>query len=311
MNNNRYRYSLERYRGRGSRYTCPQCGRKYTFTRYIDNTNNQYVADNVGKCNRLDKCGYHYTPRQYFEDHPWLNSGVELLNDIGKFNNSTATRKPTPPPAPKQPCTLPEWVATASLGRDSAHMRWLRATYGVAAAERVAELYKPGGVDDKVVFWQRDVEGRIRTGKIMEYDAATGRRLKGSGAIDWVHALMRREGVLPAGWELTQSLYGEHLLRTMPTATVAIVEAPKTAHVGSILLPDLVWVAVDSLSGLTAERLRPLKGRNVILFPDEGKGFSVWSAKIEEIAREVGFNYRVSGIMEGKGDGADIADIRP
>lgn len=206
---------------------------------------------------------------------------------------------------------MPEWVATASLGRDSAHMRWLRATYGVAAAERVAELYKPGGVDDKVVFWQRDVEGRIRTGKIMEYDAATGRRLKGSGAIDWVHALMRREGVLPAEWELTQSLYGEHLLRTMPTATVAIVEAPKTAHVGSILLPDLVWVAVDSLSGLTAERLRPLKGRNVILFPDEGKGYGVWSAKVEEIAREVGFNYRVSGIMEGKEEGADIADIRP
>ena len=69
--NNIYRYSLERYRGRGSRYTSPQCGRKYTFTRYIDNTNNQYVADNVGKCNRLDKCGYHYTPRQYFDDNPW------------------------------------------------------------------------------------------------------------------------------------------------------------------------------------------------------------------------------------------------
>ncbi len=92
--NNIYRYSLERYRGRG---------RKYAFTRYIDNTNNQYVADNVGKCNRLDKCGYHYTPRQYFEDHPWLNDGVELLNDIGKFNKSTATHKPTPPPVPKLP----------------------------------------------------------------------------------------------------------------------------------------------------------------------------------------------------------------
>ena len=306
--NNIYRYSLERYRGRGSRYTSPQCGRKYAFTRYIDNTNNQYVADNVGKCNRLDKCGYHYTPRQYFDDNPWRRD--DSCSNFQKHRGFEQIEQKEPP-QPKQPCTLPEWVATASLGRDSAHMRWLRATYGVAAAERVAELYKPGGVDDKVVFWQRDVEGRIRTGKIMEYDAATGRRLKGSGTIDWVHALMRREGVLPAEWELTQSLYGEHLLRTMPTATVAIVEAPKTAHVGSILLPDLVWVAVDSLSGLTAERLRPLKGRNVILFPDEGKGFSVWSAKVEEIAREVGFNYRVSGIMEGREEGADIADIRP
>ena len=42
-----------------------------TFTRYIDTeNNNQYINDNVGKCNRLDKCGYHYTPKQYFADNP-------------------------------------------------------------------------------------------------------------------------------------------------------------------------------------------------------------------------------------------------
>ncbi|MBR2428767.1 MAG: hypothetical protein IKB15_02155, partial [Alistipes sp.] len=41
------------------------------FTRYIDTYNNNiYINDNVGKCNRLDKCGYHYTPKQYFEEHP-------------------------------------------------------------------------------------------------------------------------------------------------------------------------------------------------------------------------------------------------
>jgi len=73
MNNN-YRYQLERYRGRGSRYTCPQCGRKQSFTRYID-TYNIYINDNVGKCNRLDKCGYHYTPKQYFTDKEWKSDG--------------------------------------------------------------------------------------------------------------------------------------------------------------------------------------------------------------------------------------------
>ena len=31
-----------------------------------------YINDDVGKCNRLDKCGYHYTPKQYYEDHPYL-----------------------------------------------------------------------------------------------------------------------------------------------------------------------------------------------------------------------------------------------
>ena len=30
-----------------------------------------YISDNVGVCNRIDKCGYHYTPKQYFTDNPW------------------------------------------------------------------------------------------------------------------------------------------------------------------------------------------------------------------------------------------------
>ena len=38
---------------------------------YIDTeNNNQYLSERVGKCNRLDKCGYHYTPRQYYTDNP-------------------------------------------------------------------------------------------------------------------------------------------------------------------------------------------------------------------------------------------------
>ena len=67
-----YRYQLERYRGRSTRYICPQCKRKHSFTRYIDTyNNNEYISDSVGKCNRIDKCGYHYTPKQYYTDNPW------------------------------------------------------------------------------------------------------------------------------------------------------------------------------------------------------------------------------------------------
>ena len=86
-----YRYTLEKYRGIRSRYTCPQCGRKYVFTRYIDTETNQYIADDVGKCNRLDKCGYHYTPKQYFSDNKWRDSGDLVI----------ITRKITKSPSPK------------------------------------------------------------------------------------------------------------------------------------------------------------------------------------------------------------------
>ena len=107
---------------------------------YIDTeNNNQYLSERVGKCNRLDKCGYHYTPKQYFTDNPhkrdkylvedgslrpcgyhytpkqyftdnpWLrergNNVVALLQNIGKSNNATATK-----PSPRPICTLPELV---------------------------------------------------------------------------------------------------------------------------------------------------------------------------------------------------------
>jgi rubredoxin len=63
------RFQLEKYRGPSTRYTCPECGKKKEFTRYIDIDTGNYIADHVGKCNREINCGYHYTPKQYFEEN--------------------------------------------------------------------------------------------------------------------------------------------------------------------------------------------------------------------------------------------------
>ena len=305
-----YRYILEKYRGRSTRYNCPQCGRKHTFTRYIDTeNNNQYIADNVGKCNRLDKCGYHYTPRQYFEDNPWLSNNnnsrclLHCCKTIGQKQQSNSI---------KSPDTISERYVEGAYARSSSHLEWLRANYGDEAAERIRAMYRLGATrDGRVIFWQIDTKGRVRTGKVMAYDATTGRRLKTEGSCDWVHSILRRQGILDEGWELRQCLYGEHLLAERKDAVVAVVESYKTAHVGAIVMPEMVWTATDSLTGLTAERLRALTGRRVVLFPDEGKGYEQWSERIASIAAEVGFTYRVSSIMEGavySDVGADIAD---
>ena len=90
---NDYRYQLERYRGRGNRYISSQCGRKYRFTLYIDtHNNNEYVNKRVGKC------GYHYTPHQYFEDNPWLREVVCLFKTIGFLNKQTNKQPPRESP---------------------------------------------------------------------------------------------------------------------------------------------------------------------------------------------------------------------
>ena len=114
---NTYRYQLERYRGRGTRYTCPQCGRKYTFTRYIDTENNNiYISDNVGKCNRLDKCGYHYTPKQYFTDNPWKRD-IGSLNSDNAWSKSQKHREIDLLTLTKPICTIPEWVVEGERTR--------------------------------------------------------------------------------------------------------------------------------------------------------------------------------------------------
>ena len=348
-----YRYQLERYRGRSTRHVCPQCGRKNVFTRYIDTENNNiYISDNVGKCNRLDKCGYHYTPHQYFTDNPWkrdtlpredgslrpcgyhytphqyftdnpwkresyYTDNVKKRGDVCLFVQKhryfEQTNKQQGKPSPPKPRGyIPEWVLQSSRRVEvlADHVRWLATTYGTEQTQRIFDLYEVGMTHDKrVIFWQIDYEGRIRTGKVMAYDPITGKRRKEPGSITWVHSDLKRAGILSDDWHLEQCLYGEHLLQGYPTSVVAVTEAYKTAHVGAILYPDMVWVAVDSMMGLTAERLAPLKGRDVILFPDEGKGYEVWSSRIADIAQEVGFRYRVSSFMEGREQGSDIADL--
>ena len=304
-----YRYQLEKYRGRSTRYVCPKCRRKHTFTRYIDTYNNIYINDDVGKCNRLDKCGYHYTPRQYFEDNPHLRDTNTSLHAWSVSHSQLQSDRLTIPNDHFD--TIPGWIVERSLTRTNAHVEWLRKVFNPIDVERVVGEYEIGGTrEGHAVFWQRDSEGRVRTGKIMGYDPTTGKRLKTSGSIDWVHSTMLRQGLVKE-FNLRQCLYGEHLLGRYPDHIVGVVESYKTAHIASILMPHIVWTATDSLSGLTTERLRALRGRRVILFPDEGRGYEEWSAKIGQIAGEVGFDYRLSSFMEGGafGLGADIGDV--
>ena len=206
-----------------------------------------------------------------------------------------------------------------TLGIECDYKVWLRDTFQESVANRIIRDYCIGGsVDDSLnthaIFWQVDSNNEVRTGKIMNYNPATGKRIKGEGAyVSWVHSIMRSEGVLPAEWELEQCLYGEHLLALRPRAVVALAEGAKTAHIGSALMPAMVWVAVDSMMGLSLERLRPLRGRSVVLFPDQGKGYEEWLKRIEPIAQEVGFDYTVSEFMEAKNpvQGGDIGDLIP
>ena len=166
----------------------------------------------------------------------------------------------------------------------------------------------------EVIFWQIDIQGKVRTGKIMQYNPDTGRRLKHeSGAIDWVHNKLKKIGTLPEDFNLQQCFFGEHLLKLYPEKTVAIVESEKLALIASAVFSDLVWLSAGNIHGLSIEKCEVLKSRNTILFPYLN-AFDKWSEKAIQIKKEYNCNITVSSLLEdiatpeAKADGLDLAD---
>jgi hypothetical protein len=62
-------YHLEKYHGQATRHECPNCHDKKSFTYYVDERGD-VLNEDVGICNHVSSCGYHYTPKQYFSDNP-------------------------------------------------------------------------------------------------------------------------------------------------------------------------------------------------------------------------------------------------
>ena len=293
---NRHRFILEPYRNMSSRYDCPECGKK-TFARYIDTTTSQHLDGRVGRCNRESKCGYHYTPKQYFQDNNW--------------EASPPPPQARPKAAPLKPSFIDFDTFRASLAghRQNNFVRFLVGLFGADIARQLVERYYIGTSkywDGACVFWQIDTKGRVHAGKIMLYNPTTGKRVKEPyDKITWVHKALK----LP-NFGLKQCFLGEHLLRDN-TKPVALVESEKTAVIASVYFPGMIWLATGSLNNLNATRCVPLAGRKVVLFPDL-KGFDKWQARVKSFEGLASF--RVSNLLEQAATeterqaGLDLAD---
>ena len=96
--------------------------------------------------------------------------------------------------------------------------------------------------------------------------------------MDWIHSLLKRRHELAEEWQLSQCLFGEHLLDTYPDKVVVLVESEKSAVIGSAIFPGYVWLATGGKSQLREEKLRVLTGRTVLLFPD-ADGYTEWEQR--------------------------------
>ncbi len=299
---NDYRYTLEPYNGMKTRYCCPNCNKKGVFTKYIDQQDNEYLSDEVGKCNRLVKCGYHYKPRDYFNDN-----NISFCTPI-KYNNIVNV-KPKPKP---EASFINEVIFKKSIGTKQPNnfIDYLASIWDYDTASFLADKYNIG--TSKVwygatVFWQVDVKGNVRTGKIMLYNATKGKRIKEPyNHINWVHKALKLDD-----FNLEQCYFGEHLLNEDCNKPVAIVESEKTAIICSVYLPEFIWLACGSANNLNESKTKALKGRNVVLFPDLGC-FDLWNSRIEKLTNLATF--RTSTLLNKKANdaekkqGLDLAD---
>ena len=149
--NGEYQFTLAK-RGK---WICPMCEHK-TFVLYIDNKTGQPLNENVGRCDRANNCDYHYPPKQYFAD-----------NNIhfDKKKEYTPYQKPIQKPKP-QPSYIDENVFEKSLQgyENNNFVKYLHDFFGVDIATKAIERYCIGTSQKGTVFWQIDLQGKIRAG---------------------------------------------------------------------------------------------------------------------------------------------------
>lgn len=299
-----YRFHLEKYKTPSSRYICPECGQKRTFVRYIDSEGAISFPHYVGRCNREQKCGYHYTPKQYFEENQIATTGIGGYS-IPKCRISR----------PIEPSFISSNLMQKSLKHYQVNhlFHFIKLKFGKETTLDLFTKYNVGTANywnGATVFWQKDILGRVRTGKIMLYDSSTGKRIKKPhNHITWAHSLMDK-----GDYHLKQCFFGEHLLSENKSSPVALVESEKTALIASIYIPQYIWIATGGKNGcLNRENMQVLTKRKVVLFPDLGAK-EYWSIKSEQM-QELGINVIVSDYLERNAskeqieEGYDIADF--
>ena len=300
MNNYNQPY-LQKYSGRASRHKCPKCGDPHSFAYYLDGNTGQPIDKTVGRCNHESGCGYHYTPKQFFIDNP-----TERERHKEVMVQSLSPRQK------KEIGYIPFSYVERSVSYNSSFVHFLcglfdRYSLESPIIERLMQDYALGATKDgSVIYWQIDTKGRVRTGKVMKYNPETGHRIKDAGGINWVHAIMKKQKLLPDDYNLVQCLFGEHLLRIYPDRVVALVESEKSALIGAGVFPEYVWLATGGKSQLSTDKLKILKGRTVIMFPDVD-GFEYWTSKAKEV-ESIGCKVIVSDLLEKNATEEDRAN---
>lgn len=276
------------------KFQCPRCGKR-RFVRYLDTTTGEYLDDQYGRCDREATCAY------------WL-----------KPDAPASERQPVSPAPPTRKVFIPTSVYKASRrGYDqNSFVGYLLTLFDVAAVTDLIKNYAIGTskyFPGACVFWFLDQFGNVVAGQIKPFDqfGHTVKDEEGEALTTWVHSVLRAETWAKEYNKQEKKitcLYGEHLLKSNPGKPIALVESPKTAIIATPYFPKFLWMATGSLSYLTPDRAKVLKGRRVILFPDLN-AYDKWEEKGSQLGFATSDVLERNATDEDRKKGLDLADF--
>lgn len=258
---------------------CPNCGHK-RFVPYVLASDGVTIAGaEFGRCDREQNCGY----QRYPDGERYMVSKPQKI----------------------QPRERLEYASDdLHISTDSNLFEWAVGLLGINDAVLAWSNYNVGCICGRVIWWQIDREGVVRTGKVMSYRPDGHRDKSDIYPVTWAHKHPQLKHLFK-GEELQQCLFGEHLLASNPNKPVALVESEKTAVVMSRFIPEYVWLATGGSQGIKSnERLAPLVGRKVLLIPDNGQYYA-WKRAAEQYGWDIWSGLECDEPFEG----ADILDI--
>jgi hypothetical protein len=286
------------------------------FVRYTDERG-EYLSFDVGRCNRESKCGYHKKPKEYYADNPTNSKFAQVRAKKSRQGSNQYTEPSfgliqTEAEQPKSFDVIPPEHLKKTLG-DYNRNNFVQFLFNLfpdcsEEIQDILKIYFVGTYEDYTCFPSIDRLNRVCRAKLIRFNRATGRRLKGEGDVSSLPAKLK----LKTDFNYRQIFFGEHLLAKYPDKTICIVEAEKTAIVASLCFPNLLWLACNSKPWLKAERLQRLGTRQIILYPD-ADGFELWQSIAADAQRQ-GSIIKVSRLIETHATGAqreggyDLAD---
>ena len=157
--------------------------------------------------------------------------------------------------------------------------------------EALMKQYPIGATEQgEPIFWHINSENKITNGRILTMDSETGKVYDDS----WYYLDGR-----------PTCMFGENLLGTFPSQTVALVTDEMTAAIMSSFPTPYVWLAIVKEKA-TPSDLLPFEGKSVVVFPNKGE-YSKWQEMLQTVPD---LQFHISDVMEkAQGDCHTIAQM--